>query len=150
MQKLYVEKSVDISAPASEVWEVLTNPVLSKEWIKEWWPDFEILESDWKEGSPVIWKINNSITGAKGKVTKAQPPTNLEFSFQVNDPSRPPHQETVIYKLNEQEGHTKLVVTVGDFGDTPEHELCYPGAEDSWNKSLPKIKDLAENIMQTQ
>lgn len=150
MQKLFVEKTVDINAPASEVWEVLTNPVLSKEWIKEWWPDFEILESDWKEGSPVIWKINNGLLGAKGKVTNAQPPTNLEFSFQINDPSRPPHKETVIYKLKEQGGHTRLVVTVGDFGDTPEHELCYPGAEDSWDKSLPKIKDLAENIMQTQ
>ena len=62
MEKLFVEKTVDINAPASEVWEVLTNPVLSKEWIKEWWPDFEILESEWKEGSPVIWKIKNGIT----------------------------------------------------------------------------------------
>lgn len=150
MKELFVEKTVDINAPASEVWEVMTNPVLTKEWIKEWWPDFEILESDWKEGSPVIWKMKNGIIGAKGKVIKVQPPTNLEFSFQVNDPSRPSHQEAVIYKLNEQEGHTSLKVSVGDFGDTPEHEQCYAGAEESWNKSLIKIKELAENIMTTQ
>jgi uncharacterized protein YndB with AHSA1/START domain len=150
MKKLFVEKSVDINAPASEVWEVLTNPVLSKEWIKEWWPDFEILKSDWKEGSPVIWKVKNGLTAAQGKVTTVQPPTNLQFDFQVNDPSNPRQPESVIYQLNEQDGHTRLFVSVGDFGDTPEHEQCYPGAEQSWDKSLPKIKALAENIMQTQ
>jgi len=150
MKKLFVEKSVDINAPASEVWEVLTNPILSKEWIKEWWPDFEILESDWKEGSPVIWKIKGAKIGSEGKVTTVQPPTNLQFSFQVNDPSKPPYQEKVIYQLSEQDGHTHLLVSVGDFGDTPEHELCYPGAVESWDKSLPKIKGLAENIIKTQ
>ena len=50
MGKLFVEKAIEIHAPASKVWDVLTNPALTREWIKEWWPDLVILESDWNGG----------------------------------------------------------------------------------------------------
>lgn len=73
----------------------------------------------------------------------AEPHKTLSFSFKVNDPTSS-KQENLTYRLEEREGKTKLSVLVGDFGDTPEHEQCYPGAVEAWNRFLPKIKELAE------
>lgn len=143
MARLFVEKAIEVHAPASKVWDVLTNPALTKEWIKEWWPDLLILESDWKVGSPMLWKLADGIIGAEGTVSVVEPYTMVRFSFKVNDPTTS-KQEDLTHRLEEREGHTKLSVSVGDFGDTPEHELCYPGAVEAWNRSLPKIKELAE------
>lgn len=143
MRRLFIEKAIIIDAHISEVWKVLTDPQLSKQWIQEWWPELETLESDWRPGSPVVWKLKDGQTGADGKVTIADPYTMLSFSFRANEPNTD-KQEIITYKLEERENHTYLLVTVGDFGDTPDHELCYPGAVESWDRSLPKIKALSE------
>ena len=65
------------------------------------------------------------------------------FSFKVND-ANTSKQENLAYRLEERGGHTKLSVSVRDFEETPEHELCYPGAVESWDESVPTIKELAE------
>jgi hypothetical protein len=68
----------------------------------------------------------------------------LRFSFHLNDPTTS-KQEELTYRFEKHAGSTKLSVSVGDFGDTPEHELCYPGAQEAWKMSLLKIKELAES-----
>ena len=140
MPKIFVDKSIEINAPASKVWEVLTNPKLTKEWIKLWWPDIMVLESDWKLGSPVLWKVSGKI-GATGIVMLVDPSRMLSFSFKVNGSSK---QENIVYRLEGQKASCTLSISVGDFGDTQEHRLCYSGADEAWNQSLPKIKQLAE------
>ncbi|QBD74858.1 hypothetical protein EPA93_02150 [Ktedonosporobacter rubrisoli] len=144
MRELFVDKSVTIAAPATKVWEVLTRPEYAREWVRLWWPDFALLESDWQTGSSVIWQLADGTVGSQGTISLAQPYTLLSFSFQVNNPYLI-KQEEITYRLDEQDGHTHLSVTVGNFGDTPEHEACYPGALQSWETSLPKIKELAES-----
>ena len=142
MKKLFVEKSIGINAPASKVWEALTNPDLTKEWIKQFWPDFGILESDWNLGSPVLWKDSNGKIDIQGKVIAVVPYKMLRFSFKADTPL----QEEITYRLEEQDGHTLLTISQGDFGNTPEHEECYPGAVAGWDMNLPKIKELAEKL----
>lgn len=144
MSELFVEQSIEIQASASRVWDVMTNPLHTKEWIKKWWPDFAVLESEWKVGSPIRWKIADDIIGAEGTVSVVEPFTMLRFSFHVNDPTTS-KQEELTYRFEKHPGGTKLSVSVGDFGDTPEHELCYPGAQEAWETSLPEIKELAES-----
>lgn len=141
MPKLFVEKSIEINAPASKVWEVLTNPALIKEWVKEWWSDFVTLESDWKLGSSMHWKITNGTIAAEGKISAIKPHTILSFSFKGSAPK--PVNET--FRLKEQDGHTMLMVSIGDFGDNPTMKLYYLRAAENWDKYfLPKIKELAE------
>jgi hypothetical protein len=53
-------------------------------------------------------------------------------------------QEDLNYKIEDLDGRSVLVVSMGDVGDTPEPERCYSGAVESWDKALPKIKELAE------
>lgn len=143
MRQLFIEKAVIIDAHISEVWKVLTEPQLSRKWIQEWWPEMEALQSDWKVDSPVVWNLKDGSTGADGKVLNAEPYKLLTFSFRINEPNTS-RQEIISYKLEERENHTYLLVVVGDYGDTPEHEQCYPGAQESWEKSMQLIKELSE------
>jgi uncharacterized protein YndB with AHSA1/START domain len=144
MARLYLEKSIQIDAPAARVWNVLTDAGLTRQWIRQWWPDLEVLESSWRLGDPVLWRVAGGAVGARGEIWAIQPPVRLTFGFQAIKPAFPPHQEQITYRLTERAGRTHLQVMVGDFGDTPEHERCYPGAVDSWDRSLPKIKELSE------
>jgi uncharacterized protein YndB with AHSA1/START domain len=143
MEKLFVEQSIVINAPAAIVWEVLTHADLNVQWIREWWPEIKEVRSEWKTAGPVTWITEDGETGAEGKVFISSPPVMLSFSFKVNGLEME-KQEDITYKLEETECDTTLHVSVGDFGDTPEHMACYPGAVESWEKSLPQIKRLAE------
>ncbi|MBC7848745.1 MAG: SRPBCC domain-containing protein [Chitinophagaceae bacterium] len=143
MKNLYLEKSIEIEAPAGKVWNVLTDPNLSRDWIRTWWHEFDVLESDWQAGSAVLWKMCNGSVGAEGILLVSEPYWDLAFTFSVLGAGFE-KQEIISFKLREINDTTLLAVTVGNFGDSPEHEACFPGAVDSWNKSLPKIKNLAE------
>ena len=91
----------------------------------------------------MLWKLADGTAGAEGNVSAVEPPRLLRYSFKANDPKRS-KQENLTFRLDEFDGRSKLSVSVGDFGDTPEHEACYPGAVEAWDRSLPRIKDLAE------
>ncbi len=75
MKNLFVEKSVEINASASKVWELLTNSTLIKEWLNNWWPDFGTIESDWKLGSAMYWKAVNGTIAGEGKILAIKPYT---------------------------------------------------------------------------
>lgn len=139
---LYVEKSIMIDAAASKVWRALTDSKLTRQWIETWWADV-VLRSDWNPGDPVVWRMTDGEIGAQGTVAQASPPALLRFTFRVNMPGSA-KEEVIAYHLQESDGRTTLSVSIGDFGDTPEHEQCYPGTVEAWDLSLPKIKELAE------
>jgi uncharacterized protein YndB with AHSA1/START domain len=144
MAQLQVEKSIVIHASAQRIWEVLTNPLLSFEWIQTWWPEVQTLESSWRYGDPVVWKLNNVDVAARGTVLNSHPYRELQFTFRVNDPQGSARTENISYELEQGKGLFLLHVKVGNFSDSPEQEACYAGAVDSWNKALPKIREVAE------
>ncbi|UYQ94667.1 SRPBCC domain-containing protein [Chitinophaga horti] len=143
MEKLFVDQSIDINAPASIVWEVLTHPDFNIQWIHEWWPEIKEVKTEWKTAGPVQWMTGEEEIGAEGRVFIANPPLLLSYSFSVIG-KEPAMQEDIIYKLEEIECGTRLSVSVGDFSDSEEHIACFPGAVVAWSKSLPKIKQLSE------
>ena len=144
MAQLQVEKSIVIHASAHRIWEVLTNPLLSFEWIHTWWPEIQTLESTWRYGDPVLWKLNNVEIGARGTVVSSHPYRELQYTFRVNDPSGNARTENIRYELEQGKDLILLHVKVGNFGDSPEQQACYAGTVDSWNAALPKIRELAE------
>ncbi|HUB59319.1 MAG TPA: SRPBCC domain-containing protein, partial [Puia sp.] len=67
-QPLLITNSIRIHAPASKVWNALTNPQETKKYMF----GCEAL-SDWKEGSPLIWKGNFNgveLIAVKGTIKK--------------------------------------------------------------------------------
>lgn len=146
MTKLFIEKSIEIYAPAGNVWKTLTDPNISREWIRSWWYEFDVLESDWRPGSPVLWKLCNGDLGAEGIVIKSEPYWELAFTVNMNDRNLG-QKEMLAFKLREIEDVTLLAVSIGDFSSSAAHEALYPAAVDNWDKSLSKIKSLTESTV---
>lgn len=147
MPRLFVEDSVDIDAPASKVWEVITSPAMTKQWVKEFSPEIMSLASDWKLGSSVLWNdiVNTPIV--EGKVTAME--ENELLRFTVMPVGQKPETEMkeedgITFKLHESEGQTYLTIMHGDFGLTPEHKMFHDITEQTWKRVLPIIKRLAE------
>ncbi len=137
-----VEKSITINASASKVWDVLTNPTIVPEWVRLWWPSIVSVKSDWKVANTIVWKTREGI-GAEGEVLAVRRNRMLEYTFDVKGN---PKEQTIVYTLEEKPKQTILHISVGSFGESADERVCYQGAVESWEKSLPKIKELAEKL----
>lgn len=149
MSKLFVDKSIRINSPTSEVWKVLTNREYTAEWASEFsgGSPFHI-ESDWMMGSPVFWKNSDGKTIVEGNVTALEPGKLLRFTvFDVRS-ERPPviEEDGITYQFSEEEGKTTLHVLQGDFSVMPEGEKYRDMSAETWDRVLPKVKDFAERI----
>jgi uncharacterized protein YndB with AHSA1/START domain len=149
MPKLFVQKSVEINAPASKVWQVLTSREHTSQWAFEFsgGSPFHI-ESDWKLGSPVRWKDQNDQVIVEGNVTALEPKKLLRFTvFDVRS-ARPPVTEDdgITYELSEKNGKTILQLRQGDFSVMTDGEKYHKMSAQIWDRVLPKVKELAERI----
>lgn len=149
MSKLFVDQSIEIHSPASNVWEVLTAPEYTAEWASEFngGEPFHI-ESDWKPGSPVFWKDKNGKTLVDGNVTALQPGKLLRFTtFDVRG-VRPAvtAEDGITYELAEEDRKTRLHVLQGDFSTMLEGEKFRDLSAEIWGHVLPKVKGLAERM----
>ena len=147
MSELFVDNSIEINAPVSKVWQVLTAP----EYTAEWAPDFNggspfHLESAWQTGSSVVWKDQDGKTVVEGNVTALEPGKLLRFTvFDVRS-DRPPvtEEDGITYRFDEDEMKTTLHVRQGDFSAMPEGEKFRDMSAEIWGHVMPKIKALAE------
>lgn len=145
MKKLYIDKSIEIAASKSKVWEVLTSPALNANWAGEFSPGMR-LESDWKMGDPVLWKQTDGRVVVEGNVTKVEPEKFLRFTVFDVEMGRYPAAEDdgMTFELKEENGKTNLHVLHGDFSVLPEGRKYYDMTIDAWKKILPKIKEISE------
>jgi uncharacterized protein YndB with AHSA1/START domain len=143
-QPLIVKNTISINAPAGRVWNALTNPVETKKYMF----GCEAL-SDWKEGSPLIWKGNFNgveLVAVKGTILKIRPGSYLEYTvIDPNNPKIPDLPEnylTVTCELVEQDGITALTTTQGDYNTVAEGADRYKHTIDGggWDPILQAIK----------
>ncbi|GAC1484598.1 MAG: hypothetical protein NVS2B12_39440 [Ktedonobacteraceae bacterium] len=147
MPKLFVEKTIEIHAPASTVWHVLKSPEYTREWAPEFAGGAEFhIESDWKPGSPVLWKGQDGNVIVEGKVTAVEPKTFLRFTvFDVRGEKPPVTEEDgITYELTEHGGKTTLRLLQGDFSVMAEGEKYHRLSAEVWDRVLAKVKALAE------
>ena len=147
MEKLFVEKSIKINTPASSVWDVLTKPEFTDQWAPEFSGGAEFhIESDWKLGSPVLWKGQDGSMIVQGNVTALEPNKFLRFTvFDVRGEKPPVTEEDgITYELTEQNGKTMLRLSQGDFSVMAEGEKYHRLSAEVWDRVLPKVKELAE------
>ena len=147
MEKLFVEKSIKINAPASRVWDALTRPEFTDQWALEFSGGAEFhIESDWKLGSPVLWKGQDGSVIVQGNVTALELNKFLRFTvFDVRGEKPPVTEEDgITYELTEQNGKTLLRLSQGDFSVMAEGEKYHRLSAEVWDRVLPKVKELAE------
>ena len=148
MPTLEIKNFITINAPASKVWEVLTQP----EYTKIYMYGCETV-SDWKVGSSLLW--NGSYEGVemtfvKGFIVEILP--NSKLIYTVFDPNStieyiPENYLNVTYELLEVKGITTLNVIQGDYSKVAEGELRYQESYNNgegWNPILLQMKKIAE------
>ena len=147
MKALIAEKSIEIAAPASNVWAVLTQR--SAEWSDLFGARGPV-ESDWKAGSEVLWRNADGVVYVTGRVLASEPAKLLRFSVRSTQremqplSGRPEDDITQTYALAESSGRTTLSVAHGDFRNLATGEEIYPAVMAGWDTLLARFKELSE------
>ncbi len=148
MEELFIKNTIKINAPTAKVWDVLTNPEMTKIYMF----GCETV-SDWKVGSELLWKGNyegKEMIFVKGHIVTIEPNTKLVYStFDPNSAIAdiPENYLNVTYLLFEENGVTTFSVTQGDYNKVAEGEKRYKEGSNNgegWNPILVEIKKLAE------
>jgi len=144
-KELIVKKSVKIKADAAKVWEALTNP----EYTRQYMFGCDVA-SDWKAGSPILWKgfsEGKDVVYVKGSIVSIEPEKLLQYTtFDPNSKLEdiPSNYVTASYELNTEGEHTLFKVTQGDFAKIADGEKRYNDTSAGWDFVLPKLKQLLE------
>ena len=132
--------SIKIDAPSSEVWDALTTPEI----IKKYFFGTNAI-SDWKVGSPLIFKgeYQGKHYEDKGTIVKVERNKLFQYKYwssMSGIEDKPENYVTVTYELSEKNDKTKLTVTQENIPDekTKEH------SEQNWKKVLTDLKKLLE------
>ena len=147
MEKLFVNKTIEINAQASKVWNALTRREYTDQWALEFTGGAEIhIESDWNLDSPVLWTGQDRSVIVQGNVTALEPQKFLRFTvFDVRGEKPPVTEEDgITYELTEQNGKTLLRISQGDFSAMAEGEKYRNLSAEIWDRVLLKVKALAE------
>jgi uncharacterized protein YndB with AHSA1/START domain len=145
---LVITNSITINAPASKVWNALTNPEETKKYMF----GCETV-SDWKIGDALLWRgtyEGKEMVFVKGNIVDIKPGQFLAYT--TIDPNGtiedvPENYLTVTYNLAAENGRTVLTVTQGDYATVADGEKRYKDSwnnGEGWNPILIAIKNLLE------
>src|SRR5258708_17808416 len=152
-QKLFVDQSIEISAPVHKVWDALTKAVYTRQWVSNFGITDGAIVSDWKMGSPVRWKDKDGNVVVEGTVTVLDPNKLLRFTvFDVRSKERPPvtEEDGITYQLTPKGSKTILRVRQGDFSVMPEGAKHRDMSAEIWDRVLLNVKELAESHVVAQ
>jgi len=132
--------SININASASKVWEALTTPSI----IKQYFFGTNAI-SDWKAGSPLIFKgkWEGKKYEDKGTILETIPEKLFRYSYWssisgIED--KPENYVTITYELSEKNNQTTLTITQENIPD----EKTKQHSEQNWKKVLGDLKQLLE------
>ncbi|WP_163100057.1 SRPBCC domain-containing protein [Peribacillus alkalitolerans] len=137
-EHLTVKSGINIMAPASKVWEVLTK----SEFIRQWDDIPEGFTADSLSlGSVLEWAGYSMLT-----VKSFEPNKLLYLSLYSLKWDLPPSSYDIgyTYNLSTESQFTLLTVEIGDFSQLPEGEKYYQSSLEFVNIALKKIKGLSE------
>lgn len=141
MKKTFISTaSTTVDAPAAKVWDALTNPKI----IKQYLLGTEVT-SDWKVGSPVIYKgeWQGKTYEDKGQVIQVEPEKLLVSTFWsslAGLPDTPENYKTIRYELSAEENGIKLTLTQDN--NATQEDANH--SDEFWGKMLETLKKLVE------
>ena len=134
-------KEVTIHATKREVWDALTDP----DKVKQYMHGTE-MSTDWREGSPIFWRgeWKGKPYEDKGTVLAVEPQKLLKYTHwspMGGSEDKPENYHTVTYKLDGEDGTTKLTLTQDNNATKEEAEQM---ANDNWGPVLQGLKETVE------
>ena len=141
MEKKFTAKTaITINAPASKVWQALTEPALIQQYLFG-----TQVTTDWQVGSPITYRgeWQGKAYEDKGKILQIEPERLLVSTYWSSltglaDASE--NYNTVRYELSRAGSRTRLTI-IQDNNATPEDASH---SEQNWNMVLSGIKKLLE------
>jgi uncharacterized protein YndB with AHSA1/START domain len=139
MTKPTIDIVIYIGASPDKVWQALTNPEITH----RYWFGTRF-ESDWKVGSPIIWRRDGRITDEQ-TLLRLEPPRVLSFAFHPvsNDEYRrePPSKVTLELQAGAGGAVTRLTLIHDEF---PEGSAVHRACTTGWPQILSSLKTLLE------
>jgi uncharacterized protein YndB with AHSA1/START domain len=141
MNKPFISKaSTTVNAPASKVWDAITNPSL----IKQYLLGTEVI-CDWKVGSPIIYKgeWQGKTYQDKGVILQVEPEKLLVSTFWsslAGLPDTPENYKTIRYDLSAEGSGIKLTLTQDN--NATQEDANH--SDEFWGKMLDTLKKLVE------
>lgn len=133
MSEPFIEKSIQINAPVSKVWQVFTNPAITRQMGGEY-------VSDRKVGSGFGWKSPDGNMLTNGAILQIEPEKLLQHNLLNSD-------NTIIsiitYELRDENGRTTLYAR--EEFTKPINDQEYSDAGDGWEAALVALKEAAES-----
>ena len=135
--------SIVISAPIQKVWDALINPEMIKEYMFG-----TNVHSDWKEGSPIIWKgqWQGKPYEDKGKILKIENEHLLKYSYfssLTGKPDLPENYNIIAIEIIEISADgARTSVSLSQ--DNNETEDGREHSENNWRMVLGELKRLLE------
>jgi uncharacterized protein YndB with AHSA1/START domain len=144
MAKLEIRKTVEVDAPVSTLWKVLTDNAFIQQYMFGC-----VAETDWQPGSPLLWKgAADGKLYVKGHVVAIDAPHHLEYT--VIDPNStiediPENYLTMTYQLKEDgENASILEIAQGDFAIVANGQNRYQDVLAGDDHLMQAIRKLAE------
>jgi uncharacterized protein YndB with AHSA1/START domain len=132
--------SITVAAPPDKVWHALVTPAAIKQYMFG-----TTVVSDWKEGSPIVWKgeWQGKRYEDKGVIRQLSPGRALQythFSPLAGLPDRPENYHTVTIQLSPEGNHTRVSLTQ----DNNPTEDARSHSEKNWGVMLGGLKKFLE------
>jgi uncharacterized protein YndB with AHSA1/START domain len=141
MAGLIAKASITIKVPTIRAWDALTNPDL----IRQYMFGTNVI-SDWKEGSPIIWKgeWQGKSYEDKGVILSFEPPRLIKYSHfspLSGLPDMPENYHTVTIELSGE--RTQTLVSLSQ--DNNSTEQAREHTSRNWSMILEGLKKLLES-----
>jgi uncharacterized protein YndB with AHSA1/START domain len=138
---LIARSSITIDAPPERVWNALVTPAAIKQYMFG-----TTVASDWKEGSPIVWKgeWEGRRYEDKGIIRQFKPHRTLQythFSPLSGLPDKPENYHTVTIELSADGTRTSLTLAQDN---NPTEEARQHSAK-NWGMMLAGLKKLVES-----
>lgn len=133
--------NIEINAPVAKAWDGITDPDI----IRQYMHGTNVV-TDWRVGSPIIWKgeWDGKSYEDKGTILAVEPQKLLKtthWSPMSGSEDKPENYHTVLYELADNHGNTVLTLTQGN---NPSQEAADNMAKNGWTPMLQILKTVLE------
>ena len=142
-----IEINLTINANADQVWQMLTNPDLVKQYMFG-----STIHSDWTEGSSVVYTLpieGKDVIIVNGLIEEIKKPTRLHHTLFPTGADMEDIRENyldIIYSIDEQDGVSELTIEQFGFSSVANGEQRYNESVSGWDQLLAKMKEIAESV----